>query len=250
MSLSFYKKGLIFGASCSLLLTSFLPQTVSASQLVQFNLEGTLEPMDDLSTSWYPSFNGINFAGASLTGFVSVNLDSYSNPLGYSALYGLDNWNIQITANTGQSVYFKSTGDALESNNLFRLNSQTNVMGFSMREYGYVDELGENGFSLGVPRLSLNFKPSFNIATGATLEDVLDGNLSLESDDFDLTYGYLDFGLNRDGYFESASVSASVTPVPEPSTLALLGLGGLMVFGLARRQQTRFSKKAKQAVLA
>ncbi len=47
--------------------------------------------------------------------------------------------------------------------------------------------------------------------------------------------------VNNTGLFNSSG-SLSVSPVPEPSSLALFGLGGLMVLGLARR------KRNKQAI--
>ncbi len=242
MSQKYEQKLLMFGLSCSLCLVLLFSQTLNASQMAQFTVEGVLE--EDESSQWFPNFDGINFSGASLSGVINVTLDDYSNPSGYSTLYGLDDWSIQLTASTGESIYFNPTGDVRESNNVFRLNSLTNVMSFNVKEYGYIDIVGADGLLLGAPSLSLNIQLPSNIPMGSTLDYVLESESSLVFSD--LSYGYIEFGVNNSAYFESAmvSISDSVSPIPEPSSIVLFGLGGLMVFGIARRKQNKQVKKS------
>lgn len=239
-----YKKCLTFGAGCSLLLASFLPQAVSAGQVVQFTLEGALETMDELTKPWYPRFDGVNFAGATLSGFINVDLDTYSSLFSGIVYYQLDDWSLQLTA-SGETIYFNPVGDAREDANILRVRPSNDSIEFTVVEYGYIDERDEYGNPLGAPQVSFVFELPVDVSNGSKLEDVLGGDLSLTSSR--LSYGFAGFGVNNNGRFNSASFS--VSPVPEPSTLALLGLGGVMVFGLARRQQAKHAKKAKQAAL-
>jgi hypothetical protein len=49
------------------------------------------------------------------------------------------------------------------------------------------------------------------------------------------SFNYLDSNTTGNGYFNNLNITAE--PVPEPTTLALVGLGGLAMLGFARRRQ-------------
>jgi len=49
------------------------------------------------------------------------------------------------------------------------------------------------------------------------------------------SFNYVDSNTTGNGYFNNLNMTAE--PVPEPATLALVGLGGLAMLGVARRNK-------------
>lgn len=239
-----WKKRLTFSTSCFLLLASFFPQAVNAGQVVQFALEGVLESIEEIKKirpyGLAPVFNGIDFSGATLSGFINIDL-SEAGITSAAGQYSSDNYHIQITANNGQAIHFTPPESKYRSK--VSIFSKEDIIEFKFTESQEYSDLYQ-GSSFYKPNIYFNINLPFDLIKYPKIDNILDDNLRFSSND--LGVGYLRLppiyrpSIDKDYYFNTGyftSLSISVSPVPEAPAIALFGLGVLIVFGLAKRQQ-------------
>ena len=195
-----------------------MPQIASAATIESFSISGELRD------------NPINiptFSGASLTGTFDLNAGTDD----------LTSWDIVLTANGGETFEF-SQGELGDSANIYLQDLSS--LGYGLSDQLTINFTEDNG-SDADSILQLTFKTDYDIVSNTTLTELLNGDPEIGTVDT-LLNGTMQFNQGSDltrlkfASFTTAN-EETVSPVPEASTLAMLGLGSLMVFGLARRNR-------------
>lgn len=213
--------------SAVILSSLIAPQLASAATITSFNINGELR--NSFTTS--PIFSGSAF-----TGTFDLDLDSrYASGIENSATYDLISWNISFTGNNGESFEF-SEGETGDSARMLLSPGYDFIAGFDRLTI----ELTEDNGSAVDSSLNILFDSSYDITTATTLSELLDSDPEMGTLDAFLSGTTSDIpssGQVESAFLASASFTEAVSPVPEASTLAMLGLGSLIVFGLARRNR-------------
>ena len=211
----------------AILLTSFMvPQIANAATTESFAIDGELRNS---------TLNNV-FFGATFTGTFDLDLDArYVSDIG-TAMYDLSSWNILLTANNGESFEF-SQGESEDSAKMYLQPGYDFIAGYDMLTLNFAEDNSNNTTT----NLQISFNTDYNITTNTTLTELLNGDPEMGTPN-QLRNGSNIQNLQENNIFlESASFAPkteeTVSPVPEASTLAMLGLGSLMVFGLARRNR-------------
>lgn len=246
------------GMSCAVLFTSMMmSKTVYAGQVVQFTLNGQLESMDELDKlykplyptfggnfpPWYPTFDRVNLAGASLSGFMNVDVvEGRIRASSFTTVYEATDWSFQLTAINGRVIQFESPKERPEEYARVTLfasgDGSDDRIQFSVNETGYADGSDSYGNWFGSRSFSLTFDSPFRIEPYLDSAEALSGNfIASENSLLGGSYTRNSNAESNIGYFSNASFFMS--PVPEPSVLALFGLGGLMVLGVARHKRKK-----------
>ena len=230
-----YKKihNTILTGSAVLIASFMVPQVANAATIESFAIDGELRN---------DTLNSI-FSGATFTGTFDLDLDArYVSDIG-TAMYDLSSWNILLTASNGESFEF-SQGEFDDSAYMYLLPGIVGYPGFEMLTINFTEDNSDltipstdNGF------LQFTFNTDYDITTNTTITELLNEDPEMG------TFGefgtgsvqYIQSGSDSSYFLKSASFAPkteeTVSPVPEASTLAMLGLGSLMVFGLARRNR-------------
>jgi hypothetical protein len=215
----------------AIILSSLIaPQIASASPIESFDINGELRG--------YLTTNPI-FSGAAFTGTFDLDLDSrHTSGIDNTATYDLTSWNILFTANSGESFEF-SEGELGDNATMYLQPGYDTIAGFDMLTINFIEDNGSAVDS----SLQLSFNTNYDITTTTTLTELLDSDPEMGTFDAFRTGSVRNIqsdsgGLSHLGsaYFADET-DETVSPVPEASTLAMLGLGSLMVFGLARRNR-------------
>ncbi len=223
-------KTLLTGST--VLLASFMiPQMANAATTESFAIDGELRN---------DTLNSI-FSGATFTGTFDLDLDArYVSDIG-TAMYDLSSWNILLTASNGESFEF-SQGESDDSAYMYLQPGYDFIAGYDQLTINFTEDnsdttITENAF------LQFAFNTDYNITTNTTLTELLNEDPEIGTfDEFRSgTIQNIQVDNTEITKLKSTSfaprIEEAVSPVPEASTLAMLGLGSLMVFGLARRNR-------------
>ncbi len=216
--------------SAVVLSSLILPQMATAATIESFEVSGEIR---NNSTS-NPIFSGANF-----TGTFDLDLDArYISDIG-TAMYDLTSWEISFTANSGESFDF-SQGETGDRAYLYLQPGYSFLPGYDMLTINFTEDNESSADSF----LQFAFNTDYDITTNTTLTELLNADPQMGTFD-GFRSGTVSNLQNATGgtstlesaLFAPASNEEVISPVPEASTLAMLGLGGLMVFGLARRNR-------------
>lgn len=221
-----HKTCLTIGTGSAIVLSSFIvPQIASASTIESFDISGELRSGSSV------------FSGAEFTGVFDLDLDARSVSSTGTAMYDLTSWNILFTANNGESFQF-SQGELGDNATMYLQPGYDFIAGFDMLTINFTEDNQNNTDSL----LQVAFNTDYNITSNTTLTELLNADSEIGSSD-NFRSGIIQ-NIQSEGssslesaFFATATTTEAVSPVPEASTLAMLGLGSLMVFGLARRHR-------------
>ncbi len=183
---------------------------------------------------------------AALTGTFQVDIDSTPVSNNTVNTYELIDWDLQLTQSGGDTIYF-SPGEPQDSAILQLFFGYETIQGFDRLNLTFIEDSSAlNGESIN---LQIEFNTDYNITSETTLsllleEDPLVGSaesfrsslLKLSSNTPPQYLRSASFEVNND------STPEAVSPVPEPSTLAMLGLGSLMLWGATRRAKKSHPK--------
>jgi len=222
----------ISAGSVLVLSTLITPQIANASTIERFTISG------ELGSS--PVYNP-TFSNGSFTGFFDFDLDArYTTGISLfstgTSTYDMVDWGVLFTASSGESFEF-SPGETGDSGTIYLQPGYTNFPGFNTLTIAFNEDNG----SADTASLDFSFNTDYDIVTNTTFTELLNADQNI-LDEF--TSGTVDNIQSIDGgrthlrtLFITPATAETVSPVPEASTLAMLGLGSLMVFGLARRNR-------------
>ncbi len=242
--LNAYQKTLTIGLGSAIALSSFLvPQIVHATPFEEFTLTGGINN---------PSLND-NING-SLSGSFTTDLDSPSfntsfTPIYSSIEYSITDWDITYTSLSGDVTHFISDGVGADSAylKLFPNFDSSTTSPSDRLSIVFLENNNET-------KLELNFSTNYNIETSTTLTELLEadswvgtaGSRSTSSIIFNQTSSVQHLTTGAFAIAEPLTEEV-VSSVPEPSTIAMLGLGSLMMFGAARRAKRKPSIVTKES---
>ncbi len=233
-----YQKTLTIGLGSTIILSSFLlPQIAHATPYEEFTLTGGIN-----NPSLNDSING-SLSGTFTTDLDSPSFNESSSPIFSSIEYNITDWDITYTSVSGDVTHFISDGIGADSAYLKLLPGYDGLTPGS-------DRLSITFFENNAEtKLELNFSTDYNIETSTTLTELLEADSwvgtadSRSTSSITFTPSSSVQHLTTGAFVIAEPMAEAVSPVPEPSTLALLGLGSLIMFGAARR-----AKKKQQLV--
>lgn len=227
----YQKIPLTIGLGSAIALSSFLlPHTAYAEQMEQFTLNA-------------------GFTGASINeGTFNLDIDQKVeiSPTG-TIEYELMNWDLQFTTTSGETTLI-SQGEEWDSATLKIIPGYDFIEGSKRINLTFFEN-NDNPLTSSIEELQLQIEfkinPDYNITTETTLTELLAGDPAIGTSERYRT-GLIKLSqesavkhTNSGTLTHFNSTSETVSPVPEPSTLALLGLGSLIMFGAARRTKKK-----------
>ena len=227
MSKFYQKTALTIGLGSAIALSSFLlPHAAHAEQMEQFNLNATL-------------------TGSTITGTFDLDIDSRTVSETGTIKYDLINWDLEFTTTSGETTLI-SPGETGDHATFQLFPGYDFLAGFDRVNLTFIEN-NDNPLTSSIEELNLQieFNTDYNITTNTTLTELLTEDSTIGTSE---TFRSGFIRLTQTGAFEyirSGTLthldppSETVSPVPEPSTLAMLGLGSLMMFAATRRTKKK-----------